>query len=74
MSAKLTVEIDDTGKAKFSHSGDMAQVARAIIRFARTDDEFLLTLSTGMILLDEDIRACEIRDKMIGMIEKTEKQ
>lgn len=72
MSAKLSVEIDDTGKANVSGFGDMAQAARAIIRFARTNEEFLLTLNVGMILLNDDIRAAEVRDEMIGMIQNTE--
>lgn len=72
MSGNLNITIDESGKAKVNYSGDMAQMARAIIRLAKKEDEFLLSLNIGMIFLQDDLEAIRLRDEMVGIINNPE--
>lgn len=74
MTAHLNVVIDETGKAKVNYSGDMAKMARAIIRLATKEEEFAVALNTGIIALRDHIEAIRLRDEMIGIINNTVKK
>lgn len=64
----LEIVIDETGKAKVTCSGDMASLAKAVILLARCEEEFLMVLNIGLIMLQDDIKAAQVRDEMIGFI------
>lgn len=70
--AHLLLVVDQDGKAKFNYSGDMALMARSIIRLARHDEEFAIALNTGMITLQAEMEAIKLRDEMIGFINNQE--
>lgn len=74
MSAHLNISIDENGKAKVNYSGDMAIMARAIIRLATRDEEFAVALNTGVIALRDHTEAIRLRDEMIGVINNTVKK
>lgn len=64
----LNIEIDENGKAKVTCSGDMAKIARAIVRLARHEEEFAVALNAGTIALRDHFEAIRVRDEMIGII------
>lgn len=71
MKANLNLTIDENGKAKFNYAGDMALIARAIVRLARHDDDFAVALNAGMVTLLDDLEAIRLRDEMVGIINNT---
>lgn len=68
MKAILQIRIPDNHSASITFGGDMAAIAREIGHIARDNEEFALALNMAMIAVNDERRAIEIRDEMIGFI------
>jgi len=74
MKSHLNIVIDESGKAKVNYSGDLDNLARAIIRLARQEEEFAVALNIGVIALRDHLEAIRLRDEMVGIINNTVKK
>lgn len=51
-----------------TYGGDMAKIARAIVRIGMRNEEFALALNLAVTGMNEELEAERLRDEMIGFI------
>ena len=70
--AILQIRIANDGGSITTSGGDMAAIAREIGHLCLENEEFALAMKLAMIPVEEELKARQIRDELIGMIVQNE--